>query len=337
MIKDYPLRIITILLGVVLFYYYSTYTLRDSSIATLFLSGSYFLVSSFVVTEGALRIIHLLRNKLYYFENVYSRILLITFITLLFFVTIVGISYALWSTLVKRPLDWNLLVTLLKTWLVVGVIFILLYEVLILYKEKEIDKKVLHQLDKERSLAEVSVLKNSLEPHFLFNTLNALSYLILSNPEKAHTFNTKLTQVFKYLLVNKDKDLVAFEDELEFIENYFYLLQIRFENMIQMNVDIKPEPGSNVFIVPGALQTLIENAIKHNEFSSSAPLTISITLSHQFIYVANDLRPKATIETSTNTGLRHLKERYIIICNKRILVKRSDHKFIVKLPIIKTQ
>jgi len=107
-------------------------------------------------------------------------------------------------------------------------VFTLVYEILFLSKERELDTKIVDELDKERVQAELDVLHNELDPHFIFNSLNTLNHLILTSPEAAHSFNSRLAQVYKYVLMNKSKELVSLFKELEFIESYFFLLQVRY-------------------------------------------------------------------------------------------------------------
>ena len=118
-------------------------------------------------------------------------------------------------------------------------IFTLVYEILFLSKERELDTKIVEELDRERVQAELDVLYNELDPHFIFNSLNTLNHLIITNPEAAHLFNSRLAQVYKYVLMNKNRELVSLSNELEFIESYFFLLQVRHENKLLFELDAK--------------------------------------------------------------------------------------------------
>src|ERR1700740_3034359 len=110
-----------------------------------------------------------------------------------------------------------------------------------------------------------------MDPHFIFNSLNTLNHLIINRPQQAHLFNNKLAQVYKYFLINKTRDLISLKDEIEFIDNYFFLLQIRHEGKLQLNIELNDE-NRMAMIPPCAIQVLIENAIKHNEFNETNPL-----------------------------------------------------------------
>lgn len=215
-----------------------------------------------------------------------------------------------------------------------GTFLALMYEAVFLSVEKELDSKVLAQIDKERLEAEVNVLKNELDPHFFFNCMNALSHLIKEDKEKAHAFVHKLSNIYKYFLRNKEMNFVPMCDELTFLENYYYLLSIRFENNIRIENTIELQNGP-VYILPCTLQVLVENAIKHNFFSEKEPLVISIAMNNHYITVCNPVRPKLQVAESTKVGLRNLKARYRLITNQNVLVQKTGNKFLVKLPIVK--
>jgi LytS/YehU family sensor histidine kinase len=213
------------------------------------------------------------------------------------------------------------------------IIFTLIYEILFLSKERELDTKIVDQLDKELSQAELQVLTNEMDPHFIFNSLNTLNHLILNQPRQAHLFNNKLAQVYKYFLINKNKELISLQDELEFIEDYFYLLQIRHDNKLQLQT-IPDAKSSKVMIPPCSLQVLVENAIKHNEFSEANPLLIKVTINEHYLQVSNNIKPKLYAVNSTGIGLKNLSSRYKILFRKDITISTSHENFIVKLPLL---
>jgi LytS/YehU family sensor histidine kinase len=173
-----------------------------------------------------------------------------------------------------------------------------------------------------------------MDPHFIFNSLNTLNHLILNNPKQAHLFNNKLAQVYKYFLINKTRELISLKDEMEFIDNYFFLLQIRHDNKLQMQVELNEE-ATRAMIPPCAVQVLIENAIKHNEFTDNNPLLIKIAMNGHYIRVSNNAKPKAYAVNSTGIGLKNLSSRYKIITRKDIEIEKSRDSFTVKLPLIR--
>jgi LytS/YehU family sensor histidine kinase len=213
-------------------------------------------------------------------------------------------------------------------------IFTLVYEILFLSKERELDTKIVDELDRERMEAKLDVLNNELDPHFIFNSLNTLNHLIITNPDIAYVFNTRLAEVYKYVLMNKNKELVSLFKELEFIESYFFLLQIRYENKLVFELDAKETEIRKIMMPPCTLQTVVENAIKHNEFSAENPLMIKLSLNGEYLKVSNNKKPKPYLVDSTSTGLRNLSSRYMLVCNKNIVIENKEDRFLVKLPLI---
>jgi LytS/YehU family sensor histidine kinase len=212
----------------------------------------------------------------------------------------------------------------------------LAYEILFMKKEQELDSKIVDQLDYERQHAELHILKNEMDPHFIFNSLNSLLPLILTDSAKAETFTTKLAQVYKYFLLNKDRELISLSEEMRFIEDYFFLLQIRHADKLRLQLEQNGIALNKLLILPFALQVLVENAIKHNHFSEQQPLTITIDLSPDYVRVSNPVTNKAIERDSTNIGLKNLSARYILVCHKDIDIDDSENVFSVNLPLIKT-
>jgi LytS/YehU family sensor histidine kinase len=190
------------------------------------------------------------------------------------------------------------------------------------------------QLDRERSQAELQALTNEMDPHFIFNSLNTLNHLIVNRPQQAHLFNNKLAQVYKYFLINKNRELISLKEEMEFIDNYFFLLQIRHDGKLQLQVELNEE-ANQAMIPPCAVQVLIENAIKHNEFTDDNPLLIKIVVNGKFILVSNNAKPKPYAVNSTGIGLKNLRSRYRIISRKDIEIEKGHNSFAVKLPLIR--
>jgi len=182
--------------------------------------------------------------------------------------------------------------------------------------------------------AEMTALQNELDPHFVFNSLNALNQLILTNAEKAYEYNSKLAHVFKYLLKNKNKELIELNIEIEFLENYFALLQVMHEDKLELKIENNSDSKSISLVPPCCLQLLIENAIKHNEFTIENPMMIEILISKKYLKVINPIRPKPYMSVNTRIGLNNLKSRYRMVSNQEIFVESGKNKFLVELPLI---
>ena len=240
----------------------------------------------------------------------------------------------IWFRLSKDVFTWEKFFAFIAFTIMAVLLFTLIYEILFLSKERELDTKIVEELDKERVQAELDVLHNELDPHFLFNSLNTLNHLILTDSQTAHLFNSRLAEVYKYVLLNKSKELVSLFKELEFIESYIFLLQVRYENKLSFEFDAKEGLARKIMMPPCALQTVVENAIKHNEFTAENPLKITLTLNGEYLKVSNTKRPKPYLVESTSTGLRNLSSRYMLLCNRNIVIENKESCFLVKLPLI---
>lgn len=189
------------------------------------------------------------------------------------------------------------------------------------------------QLNAEMLAYKYEVLRNQINPHFLFNSFNVLSELVYENQELAVKFIQQLSKLFRYVLESREKELVQVSEEIEFVKSFSYLLKIRFENKLQFQIDVAAEPDE--MIVPVSIQMLIENAVKHNEVSDQYPLTIKIIRNQDFIEVSNSLKPKEADDESTRLGLKNLKQQFVFFTKKDIVVEKSPDQFRVSLPIIK--
>jgi len=184
--------------------------------------------------------------------------------------------------------------------------------------------------------AKFDALKNQLDPHFLFNSLNVLSSLIEENPESAQKFTTSLSKVYRYVLEQKNKELVTVNEELEFAKTYMSLLKMRFEDSIIFEIpDQSTNPESKV--VPLSLQLLLENAVKHNMVTTSKPLHIKIYEDNGNLVVENNLQPKQIVRKSSGVGLENIKQRYNLLSTKRVLINQKANSFAVSIPMLTKQ
>ena len=184
--------------------------------------------------------------------------------------------------------------------------------------------------------AKFESLKNQIDPHFLFNSLNVLSSLIEENPENAQKFTTSLSKVYRYVLEQKDKDLVGVEEELSFAKTYMNLLKMRFENSLFYELPtVISNPEAKV--VPLSLQLLLENTVKHNVVSEKRPLHIRIFIENDYLVIENDFQKKEVIQDRQGVGLQNIISRYKIISNRKVLVEQTDKIFAVKIPMLTRQ
>jgi len=191
------------------------------------------------------------------------------------------------------------------------------------------------KLREEKLIFQYETLKNQVNPHFLFNSLNTLSSLVSKDPELSERFISKFSHIYRYILENKDREMVRLDEELKFIEDYFFLQKIRDNGKIDLQIDI--DQSEKYEILPISLQLLVENAIKHNAATLENPLKINITLNgDQNLTVTNNLKSKMHLESSSKIGLKNLGERISLVMNREMRVIEEKEKFIVELPIRKT-
>jgi two-component system, LytTR family, sensor kinase len=189
------------------------------------------------------------------------------------------------------------------------------------------------KLREENLVFQHETLKSQVNPHFLFNSLNTVSSLIQSQPEKAEEFINNLSSVYRYILENGQKDMVPLQSELDLINRYFDLHRVRDEEKILMSIDYSG--AGNYQILPVSLQIPLENAIKHNTATRENPLKISIYFEDQYIVVKNNLQKKASQLKSTGIGLKNLAERLRLITGKDLITEETNEFFIVKIPLLK--
>ena len=187
-------------------------------------------------------------------------------------------------------------------------------------------------LKKEGAVARYEALKNQVNPHFLFNSLNALTNLVYEDQDKAVKFIKQLSEVYRYVLDTREKETVTLQEELRFIKSYLYLQEIRFGNNLNVKLDLDGASGN---VAPLALQLLLENAIKHNIVSQEDPLSVEMTVHDGFIWVENKLQKKRSPgEDSPGMGLYNIRSRYKFLSDKEVIVNEAEGKFSVGLPLI---
>lgn len=200
---------------------------------------------------------------------------------------------------------------------------------LLSWKQAAIDSE---RLQKENITAQYISLKSQVNPHFLFNSLNALTNLVYEDQDKAAKFIKQLSEVYRYVLDTQSKEVVTLEEELKFLESYLFLQKIRFGENLDVQIHVTSILSK---VAPLALQLLIENAIKHNIVSKADPLRIRIVEHDGYVAVENNLQLKTTLgEPSNGIGLENIQSRYKFLSSKPVEIQEGDGKFIVRLPLI---
>ncbi len=216
---------------------------------------------------------------------------------------------------------------------VITLIVTLFFHAFFFFKELQKQKITEQKIIAGTASAKFAALKNQLDPHFLFNSLNVLTSLIDENPKMAQKFTTSLSKVYRYVLEQKDKELVTIDEELAFAKTYMTLLQLRFEDSIIFEM---PEKATNpeAKVVPLSLQILLENTIKHNVVMQTRPLHIKIYEKDNFLIVENNLQPKEVIKQSSGVGLGNVQQRYALLTKRKFSVYKTNDAFIAELPIL---
>ncbi len=200
-------------------------------------------------------------------------------------------------------------------------------------KRKE-DEVKMEKLRKENALAQYLVLKSQIEPHFLFNSLSVLSSFIKSDADMAEEFLLRLSKTLRYVIEKNELTLVPLKEEIGFVEDYFFLIRQRFDKGILFENLLDKQVIKNCYIPPASLQLLIENAVKHNKFTSEEPLQISIYNDDKHIFVKNNINLRNDNDSSTNQGLQNLIQRFSFFSESTVNIEINETDFTASLPIL---
>ncbi|MCC1483349.1 sensor histidine kinase [Winogradskyella immobilis] len=200
-----------------------------------------------------------------------------------------------------------------------------------IYFNNKAEKESLKQIGLEASL-KYQQLKTQIAPHFLFNNISVLTGLIEENQEKAVLFSENLAVIYRYFLDQEAKDLVTLKEELSFADTYLDLLKVRFENAIVVKNTINAT--EHFYIIPMALQQIVENIIKHNILSIEMPIEIDLSIEENYIVISNTRVSKNDSNAKKPSGLDNIKQRYTYFTDKEVIIKQDDAHFTIKLPLL---
>ncbi len=285
------------------------------------LSYLYTISIAFVIYEGVRFLQFTLRSYFDWLNKPFKKIVAFI-ITIPFYVVPVSVLMLVgwYKIFMNGVVDWSV-VRLSSIIILIAVFFLVnLYETVFLVRDVANDKLQQEQLERAKAEAELEALKNQVDPHFIFNSLNTLSHLIEEKPEKAKLFNDHMADVYRYILQNKAKDLVLLREEMLFMQDYFSLLKIRFEDALQLETEIDETLWDQYLIPPISLQVLLENAVKHNEFSETSPLQIQLLFVENELQMRNKLKEKKLRKPSSRIGLQNLEERYRLSTGRSIRI-----------------
>ncbi|MCK8522490.1 histidine kinase [Aquimarina sp. D1M17] len=192
----------------------------------------------------------------------------------------------------------------------------------------------LFNVQKQQKENELKLLRSQIDPHFLFNNLNTLDALIDSNTNKAKEYINRLSLIYRYLIRTKDAEVMELVEEMELAENYIFLIETRFGS--DYNFEIRKDTSfEDKFIPTGAIQTLLENVVKHNKVGVQGAIRVCIEVTDDQLTVVNDKSKTQQAQESFGTGLENLKARYKLLSDQEVQIINTDLKFKISIPIIK--
>jgi len=192
----------------------------------------------------------------------------------------------------------------------------------------------MEKMKRENMKAQYLVLKSQLDPHFLFNSLSVLSSIIHTDVDLGEEFIMRLSKTLRYVIEKKELSLVPVKEEIHFVDDYFFLINQRFEEGIIFENAIDESIVQENYIPPASLQLLIENTVKHNRFSKEKPLNIKIYNDHKNIIVVNNINTREDQSNSTNQGLHNLSQRYSYFSEAEVIISIKDKEFMVSMPLL---
>jgi sensor histidine kinase YesM len=305
------------------------------STAGLLASYAWFIGVAFVTWEANLRLYLLFQDRTAWLTRPWHRVRLLIGLICLFTIPFTTSALWLWAELFDDPhATWRSIAMAVIT-IVAAVTFIThVYETMFLVKEWERDRERGDHLKRLNVEAELLALKSEVNPHTLFNNLNALSYLVEQRHPRASAFVAALAGSYRYLLRTGSKRLVPLADELALLDQFLSLVTIRYADGLKVSVQVDAAAAQRWQIPPVVLPELLENAVKHNEFSTDNPLEIVLRLEGDRLAVSHDKRPRKATVASTGVGLENLAQRFRLTTGVAARWAESGGRFVVTLPLV---
>jgi hypothetical protein len=316
--------------------------------ARFWLGAALFIALAFAIWGGNRWLLFKQRQHFDWFNQPARKLMMLVTANVLYTAPVTAAGLLMWFHAAGLPVDGQALQVVVLT-NVICVLFVThAYETLFLIRERESDLTRVERLQRLRAQAELAALKAQVDPHFLFNSLNVLGHLIAHDAPRAREFCDTLAEVYRYVLDSRRHDMVPLDDELAFVRRYDRLLQLRFGAAVRLRFDPALEAvadGAHWRIAPLAIQTLIENAVKHNQAAPEAPLLVALrwqpgavpsdagAAREPAIEVENRRRPRSSVLPSSGTGLRNLDERCRLLTGRGLRVRDEDGTFVVNVPI----
>jgi sensor histidine kinase YesM len=295
----------------------------------------YFIALAGLIWQGNRYLLFRTRSRFTWFDRPIEKLILL-FLNNIFYTSPLTVAWLClwyqWAGFENIKWDTILIVTLVN---VICVLFVThVYETVFMMKEQENERVKNAELSRARAEAELNALKNQIDPHFMFNSLNTLSYLITSDACKASIFTENLAEVYRYILSQKEQSLVVLEDELRFTEKYTDLLFLRFGNALDIKKSFNGNTEKSFLIPPTSVFVAFENAVKHNELSEQMPLHIHMEVRDGNLFITNTIQRRKSIQHSSMIGLKNLEERFWLVTGKGITADEKKNNFVIGLPLI---
>ena len=239
-------------------------------------------------------------------------VLVVLALVSLLFVIVKKQSLDVWYSKIADGYLWAISLTLVGIVVTNGVFFFKNW------RQSAINEEI---LKREKLLIEYEALRNQVNPHFLFNSLTALTTLVYDDADKAAAFIRKFSDVYRYVLENRNQEIISLRDEIRFIENIAYLYEYRHGNNLKIKMEVSP--SDTKFVLPMALQMILENALKHNSISEDKPLKVIINEDADYITVWNNLQLKRNVTNSNKVGLNNIKLRYSYLSDQKVIIDKK--------------
>lgn len=286
--------------------------------------------------KGMVFLVNLLERKIPWLKHPIKRLVYQVLVLFIFMSIVVFLALSVWI-MMSEDMEFRNVMDEVVPSLKVAYIFLFLCLMLgntVLFfknwKEATIQQE---ELKRAHLALQFQSLKDQVRPHFLFNSLSSLATLINTDAEKATQFVHKLSDVYRYVMEQRENELVPIGEEMKFLKDYIYLQKIRFGESLQVEYSLDLDRSR--LIVPLSIQMLVENAIKHNEVSAEHPLLIEILSTEEgHVIVRNQVRKKEVTETSLGMGLENLRKQVAFFSDDSLLVREDGDDFIVRIPTI---
>lgn len=312
----------------------------------IFWAGTlWFLLLSVLIWHGNRWLLFKGRARADWSERPVRKILLLLGGVLFGTIPITAAMLLAWYRLLQLPPSWQAIQAVTLTNVICVVFVTHVYETVFLIQAREDDRLRVERLSRARTEAELLALKAQVDPHFLFNCLNALGYLIGRDPERAGEFNRRLAEVYRYMLTSQQRPLVFLGEELSFVEDYLALLRLRFGDAIRLRRTGPGAPPERRLLPPVSIQVLLENAVKHNELSQERPLEVELRIEDRAVVLGHERRPRERLREAPRegsdggggpggVGLRNLAERFRLATSREVEILDGEGRFTVRLPLL---